>query len=103
MIAKHILRTVHSMGLMAGISIIWAANINGQSIHPPNGTPLPDPPQIGTSFELKAINDSATGKGAFVFEGHEVPPVIPIPRPSRTLRQSRIQGTTKSHPRSVGG
>ena len=76
MIAKEILRTVHQMGLMAAMSIIWIANVNGQSIHPPIGTPLPDPPQVVTSLELQAINDPATGKAAFAFEGHEVPPVI---------------------------
>jgi hypothetical protein len=73
MIAKQLLRAVHEVGLTAGISIICVATVNGQSIRPPIGTPLPDPPQVVTSFELQAINDPATGKGAFVFEGHEVP------------------------------
>jgi len=73
MIAKQILRAVRKT---AGISIICVANVNGQSIHPPIGTLLPDPPQVVNSFELQAINDPATGKGAFVFEGHEVPPVV---------------------------
>src|SRR5580692_8248672 len=76
MIAKQLLRAVHDVRLTAGISIICVATVNGQSIRPPIGTPLPDPPQVVTSFELQAINDPATGKGAFVFEGHEVPPVI---------------------------
>jgi hypothetical protein len=76
MIAKHILRAAHLMGLMVGISIIWNTNANGQSIHPPICPPLPNPSQVLTSFELHAISDPATGKGAFVFEGHEVPPVI---------------------------
>jgi FtsP/CotA-like multicopper oxidase with cupredoxin domain len=76
MIAKHILTVIRSMRLMAVISIIWTANVNGQSINPPIGTPLPDPPQIVTSFELHAINDPARDDGAFVFEGREVPPVI---------------------------
>lgn len=76
MIARHILRAIHQMELMAAISIIWTANVDCQSIHPPIGTPLPDPPQVVTSFELQAINNPATGKGAFVFEGHEDPPVI---------------------------
>jgi hypothetical protein len=31
------------MELMAAISIIWTANVDCQSIHPPIGTPLPDP------------------------------------------------------------
>src|ERR1700751_320966 len=76
MIARHILKAIHQMELMAAISIIWTANVDCQSIQPPIGTPLPDPPQVVTSFELQAINDPATGKGAFVFEGHEDPPVI---------------------------
>jgi hypothetical protein len=53
MIAKQILRAVHEVGLTAGISIICVANVNGQSIHPPIGTPLPDPPQVVNSFELQ--------------------------------------------------
>src|SRR5260370_32634889 len=76
MIAKQILRAVHEIGLMAAISIIWIAKINAQAIYPPIGTPLPDPPQVVSPFELRAINDPTTGKGAFVFEGHEVPPVV---------------------------
>jgi suppressor of ftsI len=76
MISKHILRAVHEIGLMAAISIIWIAKINAQAIYPPIGTPLPDPPQVVSPFELRAINDPTTGKGAFVFEGHEVPPVV---------------------------
>jgi suppressor of ftsI len=76
MIAKQLLRALREVGLTAGISIICVANVNGQSIRPLIGTPLPDPPQVVTSFELQAINDPATGKGAFVFEGHEVPPVV---------------------------
>jgi hypothetical protein len=42
MIAKHSLRAIHEIGLMAGIAIILTANANGQSIHPPIGTLLPD-------------------------------------------------------------
>jgi hypothetical protein len=74
MIAKHVLRAVHEIGLMAGISIMWTANVSGQTIQPPIGTPLPDLPQVGSPFELRAINDPNTGKGAFVFEGREVAP-----------------------------
>ena len=76
MIAKHVLRVACEMGLVAGISIMWTANVSGQAIQPPIGTPLPDPPQVVSPIELRAINDPATGKGAFVFEGHEVPPVV---------------------------
>src|SRR5258707_2572458 len=76
MIAKHIVRAVHIIELMAGFSVIWPANVKGQSIHPSISTPSPDLPQVVSPFELRAINDPATGKAAFVFEGHEVPPVV---------------------------
>jgi FtsP/CotA-like multicopper oxidase with cupredoxin domain len=95
MIAKHILRAIHEIGLLAGMSIIWTANVNGQSIHPPIGTPLPDPQQVVTSIELKAINDPATGKGAFVFEGREVPPVVRA-APGGAIRLEYINQMSKS-------
>ena len=76
MTAKHVLRAVHVMGLTAGMSLTWVVNVSGHAIHPPIGTPLPDPTQVFSPFELRAINDPATGKGAFAFQGHEVPPVI---------------------------
>jgi hypothetical protein len=64
MAAKHIvLRAVYVMGLMAGMSLTWVVNVSGPAIHPPIATPLPDPPQVFSSFELRAINDAATGKG----------------------------------------
>jgi len=95
MIAKHSLRAIHEIGLMAGISIILTANANGQSIHPPIGTLLSDPPQVVTSFELQAINDPATGKGAFVFEGHRVPPVVRAV-PGGAIRVEYVNQMSKS-------
>jgi FtsP/CotA-like multicopper oxidase with cupredoxin domain len=95
MIAKHSLRAIHEIGLMAGISIILTANANGQSIHPPIGTLLSDPPQVVTSFELQAINDPATGKGAFVFEGHRVPPVVRAV-PGGAIRLEYVNQMSKS-------
>jgi suppressor of ftsI len=95
MIAKHILRAIHEMGLLAGMSIIWTANVNGQSIHPPIGTPLPNPQQVVTSIELKAINDPATGKGAFVFEGREVAPLVRA-APGGAIRLEYINQMSKS-------
>jgi len=76
MTAKDPRKAAYVMGLMAGISILWTANLNGQAIQRLVGTPLPDLPQVASPFELRAINDLVTGKGAFVFEGHEIPPVI---------------------------
>jgi FtsP/CotA-like multicopper oxidase with cupredoxin domain len=63
---------------MTGISVLWTANVSGQAIQPRIGTPLPDLPQVESPFELRAINDPVTGKGSFVFEGHEVPPVVRV-------------------------
>jgi hypothetical protein len=82
MIARHILRAIHQMELMAAISIIW-------SIYPPIGTPLPDPPKVVTSFELQAINDPATGKGSeetIQHEGHCLEPESNIKPRSRGPR-----------------
>src|SRR5271168_5399757 len=95
MIAKHSLRAIHEIGLMAGISFILTANADGQSIHPPIGTLLSDPPQVVTSFELQAINDPATGKGAFVFEGHRVPPVVRAV-PGGAIRLEYVNQMSKS-------
>src|SRR5277367_2485453 len=95
MIAKHSLRAIHEVGLMAGISIILTANADCQSIHPPIGTLLSDPPQVVTSFELQAINDPATGKGAFVFEGHRVPPVVRAV-PGGAIRLEYVNQMSKS-------
>src|SRR5580698_10928146 len=100
MIAKHTLRAIHEIGLMAGISIILTANANGQSIHPPIGTLLSDPPQVVTSFELQAINDPATGKGAFVFEGHGVPPVVRAV-PGGAIRLEYVNQMSRVLPRSA--
>jgi suppressor of ftsI len=77
MIANYVvLRAVYVMGLTVGMSFTWVVNESGHAIHPPMGPSLPDPPKVFSPFELRAINEPATGNGAFVFEGHEVPPVI---------------------------
>jgi hypothetical protein len=57
---------------MAGISIIWTANVSGQAIHLPIGTPLPDLPQVVSHFKLQAVNDPATGTYC-VFGQNRVP------------------------------
>jgi hypothetical protein len=38
-IVEHFSGAVHASVLMAGVAIGWAANVNGQSIHPPIGMP----------------------------------------------------------------
>jgi suppressor of ftsI len=37
---------------------------------------LPEAPEVRSSFVLRAINDPQTGKGAFSYNGREIPPVI---------------------------
>jgi suppressor of ftsI len=37
---------------------------------------LPEPPEVRSPLVLQAVNDPVTGKGAFSFDGREVPPVI---------------------------
>jgi FtsP/CotA-like multicopper oxidase with cupredoxin domain len=80
---------------MAGISIILAANVSGQSIHPPIGMPLPEAPQVVTKFQLQAISDPVTGKGAFVFEGNEIPPVVRTV-PGGAIRLEYVNRMSKS-------
>jgi hypothetical protein len=64
MTAKHIvLRAVYVMGLMAGMSLTWVVNVSGPAIHPPIGTPLPDPPQVfrHSSFGLSTTRQQVRG------------------------------------------
>lgn len=103
MITKNILKVIHEIGMMAGISIIWSANVSGQAIRPLIGAPLPALPQVVSAFELRAINDPATGKGAFLFQGHEVPPVIRAV-PGGTIQLEYInQMSTRSRETCVDG
>jgi suppressor of ftsI len=95
MIAKHVVRAVHEIGLMVGVSIIWTANVSGQGVQPLVGTPLPEIPQVVSPFELSAINDLETGRGALVFAGHEVPPVIRAV-PGGTIHLKYINQMSKS-------
>ena len=67
--AQHLRKAAYVMGLMAGISIIWTANLNGQAIQRLVGIPLPELPQAASPFELRAINDPVTGKGALSSKG----------------------------------
>jgi hypothetical protein len=47
-----------------------------QTGHPYDGVILPTLPEVRRPFVLEAVNDPTNGKGAFLFEGREVPPVI---------------------------
>jgi len=69
-------RTLQNFCRLPGIALLCAVSLYAQAYPPPVGVPLPDPPQVRSPFVLDAINDPVTGKGAFSFEGHEIPPVI---------------------------
>jgi hypothetical protein len=46
MIYKHVLRAVHEIALMAGLSIIWIAKVNGQSHLPTHGYTIARPATV---------------------------------------------------------
>jgi suppressor of ftsI len=103
MVTKNILRVIPHIGAMAAISILWTTNVVGQGILPPIGKPLPNLPQVAAPFELRAINDPATGKGAFVYEGREVAPVVRA-MPGGTIQLDYInQMSTSSREVCVDG
>ena len=60
-----------SWGLLGGGKA--AAQASSATSHQPM---LPNEPEVRSPVVLKAINDSRTGKGAFLFHGNEEPPVL---------------------------
>jgi len=47
-----------------------------QSRHSNDSVTLPTLPEVHGPFVLDAVNDPTSGRGAFSFEGHKIPPVI---------------------------
>jgi len=75
----------HSLGRVLRTSklLSFAVALGGEVLSaqvalPPVGMPLPKPPEAQTSLVLSAVNDPVSGRGAFSFEGGEVPPVIRV-------------------------
>ncbi len=54
------------------------ANSSAQVVMPQMSNPLPEVPTVRIPFVLSAVNDEVSGRGAFSFEGREVPPVIRV-------------------------
>jgi suppressor of ftsI len=87
-----VLRTLVSFAFTLGVNLLSA-----QVAQPLIGIPLPHPPDARTPLVLSAINDPISGRGAFSFEGSEVPPVIRV-SPGQKLRityLNRMQVSSK--------
>ena len=55
---------------------LGVVNSSAQVVMFPIGSSLPELPTVRTPFVLSAVNDEVSGRGAFFFNGREVPPVI---------------------------
>ena len=69
MTAKDPRKAAYVMGLMAGISIIWTANLNGQAFQRLVGRPLPDLPQVALPFELRASTTPSQARAPLSSKG----------------------------------
>ena len=58
------------------INLLCIVPSHPQSLPLPVNDLLPAPPQVRSSFVLRAVNDPVTGKGVFFFDGREIPPTI---------------------------
>ncbi|QNI37989.1 multicopper oxidase family protein [Edaphobacter albus] len=64
---------------------------------------LTTPPEVYSPVVLAAVNDPVTGKGAFQFQGRDIPPVIHA-RPGTTLHVTYVNSMTRhSHEQCVDG
>jgi FtsP/CotA-like multicopper oxidase with cupredoxin domain len=73
---------------------------SGQTSTPPL---LSNPPEARSPIVLSAINDPNTGKAAFLFKGHEDPPVIRA-KPGEDIRLTYVNAmSTDSHETCVNG
>src|SRR5271168_39091 len=74
-----------------------------QSGHSDDSVTLPPLPEVHGPFVLDAVNDPTSGKGAFSFEGHRIPPVIRA-EPGGSIRVEYVnQMSTKSTELCVDG
>ncbi|WP_263358356.1 multicopper oxidase family protein [Acidicapsa ligni] len=78
-------RALRTLGLFACAFALAGEILSAQAALPPIGVPLPKPPDVRTPLVLSAVNDPVSGRGAFSFEGREVPPVIRV-SPGQKLR-----------------
>ena len=69
--------SVKALQFIALLSLCNHSSLDAQQTPQPyDGVILPTLPEVRRPFVLEAVNDSTNGKGAFSFEGREVPPVI---------------------------
>lgn len=69
-------RTLEEFAQFLCLTLVCAVTSHAQSLPLPARDPLTAPPQVQGDFVLRAVNNPVTGKGVFVFDGHETPPLI---------------------------
>jgi FtsP/CotA-like multicopper oxidase with cupredoxin domain len=69
-------RTLEEFAQLLCITLLCVARSHLQSLPLPANGLLPAPPQVRSAFVLRAVNNPVTGKGVFVFDGLETPPLI---------------------------
>lgn len=82
---KPISRVERTAVLFAFACALGVEALSAQGTSPPIGGSLPELPETRTTLVLSAVNDPTSGRGAFSFEGSEVPPVIRV-SPGQKLR-----------------
>jgi suppressor of ftsI len=78
-------RTLEKFARLLCINLFCIVPSHPQSLPLPANDLLPTPPQVRSALVLRAVNDPVTGKGVFVFDGHETPPLI------RTAPRAKLQ------------
>src|ERR1051326_6673350 len=69
-------RTLLAFAQLLCITLVCVIPSHPQSLPLPSSDLLPAPPQVSGEIVLRAVNSPVTGKGVFVFDGHETPPLI---------------------------
>jgi suppressor of ftsI len=67
------------LAMRIAVMLFLLTNLSLEAQQPPGaGSPLalPELPVVQLPFVLRAVNDPQSGKGAFSFDGREIPPVI---------------------------
>lgn len=64
--------------LLAFVLALGSGTLLAQEGGHPIGAALPRPPDAQSPLVLSAVNDPDSGRGAFSYQGHEIPPVIHV-------------------------
>lgn len=93
-VGRRVLACLMYLGLLSGVRLM--AQGRAQSV-------VSNPPDARSPLVLKAINDPQTGKGAFSFDGREIPPVIRA-SPGEDIRLTYVnEMSTHSQERCADG